>query len=246
MLCRIPNRCWLWSSHIQLDSQTATAGGWGATLPAKGDGATGRLSAGGLLFNRLGMGRRSLQGGSSAIPCRLRQVLTRHNSGGACARTHAGGWRITAVAACCLHAISTILSSREACTPAYVCSAAARMLGAKFAAAAAAAGLSRAALQRKLHLDQTMGIDMRSPRLLYACQGMVPRQIAAGALPTGRHTHRRALRQATTVSPGSANPDPSQAFNLHSRPGAPYLLVLDFTGEPPCKRLGIASIRGCA
>ncbi|KIY95480.1 hypothetical protein MNEG_12481 [Monoraphidium neglectum] len=68
--------------------------------------------------------------------------------------------------------------------------------------------------------DRDIGYDKVNKRLLYACEGMA---VPAGATPA--------------AAPGSAvagAPDPtdlSLAFKLHSRPGAPRRLVLDFTGH---------------
>jgi hypothetical protein len=72
----------------------------------------------------------------------------------------------------------------------------------------------------RLLTDRDIGYDKVNKRLLYACEGMA---VPAGATP--------AAAPGTAVAGAPDPTDLSLAFKLHSRPGAPRRLVLDFTGH---------------
>lgn len=71
--------------------------------------------------------------------------------------------------------------------------------------------------------------------MLYACKGLLPNKTAAAAAEAAQsraHSHGpRRMLAVGAAGAGAQDPNPSQAFDLHSHPGAPYLLILDFTGE---------------
>ncbi|PSC76442.1 putative Chi [Micractinium conductrix] len=105
-------------------------------------------------------------------------------------------------------------------------------MGADVSAVASAAGMSKAALQAELAHDKDLGYDKKSKRLLYACESLLVNGTAAAAsVKAHSHSHRRSLR-ASSALPGDPDPaDTSLAFQLHSRPGASKIILLDFDGH---------------
>ncbi|KAL4434117.1 hypothetical protein ABPG75_000558 [Micractinium tetrahymenae] len=110
----------------------------------------------------------------------------------------------------------------------------------------AAAGVAFVAASLK-HPDRDFGYSLTTKKALFLCRGLAVSAIAGGSADPPPHAHShlhaaagssRRLLQGGSVSaalgalPGA--PDPTsldRAFELHSRPGAPYFLLLDFTGH---------------
>jgi len=128
------------------------------------------------------------------------------------------------------------------------------------------AGLPPGFLKRELRRDRDLGFDRANKRALYTCSGMAvenaeaahPEEAAAAAAEHAGHSHshenengkgngnafglgssnRRMLRGPTAPAGLPESVDPSLAFQLHSRPGAPRTLLLDFTGGQARGRAG--------
>lgn len=121
--------------------------------------------------------------------------------------------------------------------------------------AAEAAGMALPALMQLLAADRDVTVDRASGRLVYSCSGLTaPGQIhlaggpAAAAARAARFAAAAAAAQLAQAAPqrtaaagaGGASaapggPDPADldaAFRLHSRPGAPRRILLDFNGAP--------------
>ena len=106
------------------------------------------------------------------------------------------------------------------------------VIGQNIAEVARNAGVGVAELMHMLN-DHDIGFDKKSQRLIYACEGMA---VPDGTTPPAPASANGALPAAAgavagTAAPGAADPvDLTLAFKLHSRPGAPRRLVLDFDG----------------
>ena len=162
--------------------------------------------------------------------------------------------RLLLAAVCCFYAIFAIahaapdelLSGRAAAlalaADAAAAAAAAQPSGSGGAAAAAAAipgGI--ASLQAALLRDADLKYARQAQRLVYACAGMTAPAGGSSAAAPITTTPTTTASWAAASSPSSsslgfvfptdADPPPSSAFQLHSRPGAPWTIVLDFTGH---------------
>lgn len=89
------------------------------------------------------------------------------------------------------------------------------------------------------------GYSLTTKSALFMCRGLAVSSIASGSSdpPPPAHTHAhgaagsgsRLLRASAAPSapPGVPDPiSPASAFRLHSRRGAPHIMLLDFTGAP--------------
>ena len=119
--------------------------------------------------------------------------------------------------------------------------AARAMSPASLAAAAASAGWTPASLLERLAADPTLKYDQAAGRLLYACSfHHGPSEGTTSPAAPGPSSLRLAERarvsgggvaaQAITP-PGDDDPPISEAFKLHSRPGAEKLIYLNFQGQ---------------
>lgn len=79
-------------------------------------------------------------------------------------------------------------------------------------------GIEEHALEALLKRDGDLWIDADS-RLFYACEGLVVNSNAA------------ALTAAAAATSATAIPNSTDAFKLHSLPGAPHVIYLDFNGH---------------
>lgn len=107
------------------------------------------------------------------------------------------------------------------------------------AVSGAAAGVAAAVAAMK-HPDRDFGYSLTTRSALFMCRGLVASAIAGGSGGPPLHVHAHAhaaagssrhLSAAPSAPPGP--PDPislDRAFQLHSRPDAPHILLLDFTG----------------
>ena len=94
--------------------------------------------------------------------------------------------------------------------------------------AAKSAGMTRAQLAAEIDHDKDFGFDKKHQRMIYSCEGL------AADAPGGPDAAAAGTADAPAGSAGAGDADPadlSLAFKLHSRPGAPRLIVLDFTGH---------------
>ncbi|KAL4457578.1 hypothetical protein ABPG75_012443 [Micractinium tetrahymenae] len=150
-------------------------------------------------------------------------------------------WRLVALAVCCLTVIGAVAKQQPHIKAG---SAAVTALGADAARVAEAVGLSRAGLRRHLVESRDLRYDAKHKHLLYLCSGMQPDPTKGATAAAARsHSHsghgtariraraRTMLQGGAGADPAAADPAPSEAFRLHSRPGAPYTLLLDFTGH---------------
>lgn len=108
------------------------------------------------------------------------------------------------------------------------------------AVSGAAAGVAAAVAAMK-HPDRDFGYSLTTRSALFMCRGLVASAIAGGSGGPPLHVHAHAhaaagssrhLSAAPSAPPGP--PDPislDRAFQLHSRPDAPHILLLDFTGH---------------
>ncbi|KAI8464004.1 MAG: hypothetical protein J3K34DRAFT_462145 [Monoraphidium minutum] len=87
------------------------------------------------------------------------------------------------------------------------------------------AGMSEEAFNRAIDTDPDFGFDTVTSQALYACE-----TLDAPEPPTGEGL--LAADNPGAAAPGDADPtDTSLAFKLHSRPGAPRVILLDFDGH---------------
>jgi hypothetical protein len=128
--------------------------------------------------------------------------------------------------------------------PAPPCSAARRAIGPNITGVAAAARLQPARLKQLLTSDGDLGYAPVSGALLYACRGLALdgklglTGLSNASAPAGGSGPPRggaavpiAAAGTASAAPGGPDPpDPSMAFRLHSRPGAPKKILLDFDG----------------
>jgi hypothetical protein len=105
----------------------------------------------------------------------------------------------------------------------------------RLAAAASDAKMSPEAFARAVDSDPDFGYDHRRGRGLYVCEGAAVDAAApapSGAAPAPAGATTASGTTAGSAAPGGADPvDTSLAFKLHSRPGAPRTILLDFTGH---------------
>lgn len=99
---------------------------------------------------------------------------------------------------------------------------------------AAKAGLTVDALERALTTDSTLKLDPVSEGLVYMeplVEDLMDGE-AAGQLPGVQGMTQGMMTKGTVVGPVALQQEPalSDAFKLHSRPSADWLIILDFTG----------------
>ena len=99
--------------------------------------------------------------------------------------------------------------------------------------------MTAAHLQRELRADPDLAVHHRDGvgRLAYSCsfEG-AEGEDGHDHHAHHRHAHRRSLLAPSPSSAPASGPDPdvtdaASVFKLHSRPGAPNTLLLDFTGH---------------
>ncbi|KAI8466593.1 MAG: hypothetical protein J3K34DRAFT_524386 [Monoraphidium minutum] len=93
------------------------------------------------------------------------------------------------------------------------------------------AGMSEEAFNRAIDTDPDFGFDKATGQAMYACETLdAPEPPTGEGLLVGEGL--LAATNPGAAAPGDADPtDTSLAFKLHSRPGAPRVILLDFDGH---------------